>query len=172
MTRDPRELADDVLAGNPKGSKAEWGRAMRDLAAAEGMAAYLEAKLIETLGNYVSGRKASNEQHSQVARLAGLEVSHTGRPLSPTISVRRPDGARQLVLWIDATPQQFIDAVFRQQNTIDGLQTANSVRFELAAQMQADESLLALPTLRAVCDRLDLDPDTLGLDELEEGAAS
>lgn len=165
-TTDPSELAESVLALNPNGTKSEWGIEMKNLCESCGMDDYLDLKLIDTLGAYVSGRKAVEARKAQSEKLASRAVSYAGRPLSPTISIRRDDGARTLELWTNASPRAFLDAVLREQHVVDGRLKANAVRFQVARDILSDDELMELATLGEVCAVKDIDPDTLGLDEL------
>jgi hypothetical protein len=95
-----------------------------------------------------------------------------GRPAVPdTIPVRTRTGETQLKLWPDAAPAEFVEAVFREQKIIDGRHRANQLRVDLAHDIKADPVLEHLPTLRDVCVRLSIDPDTLGLDDLAVDAS-
>lgn len=164
------DLADQVLIANYNGTKHDWGRELLELVEAHDEAHLTDAvheKTIAALGNVVNQRKTHRETAAKNERLASRAVTYTGRPLNPTISVRTESGARQGVLWIYATPRQYIDAVIREQKVIDGRNDANAVRLQLVEVMNQDGHLQDLPTLKDVCDELGIDPDTLGLEDLE-----
>ena len=166
-------IADQVLGLLPTGSKVDWANKFMDIADEQddpAINAWLEQRLIVAIGDYINGRKALAAKHRQNQRLIDLGISVVnGRPISPHLSVRGDDGTRQGVLWIEATPQQFVDAVFREQAVVDGRAAANAVRMQLAGLIQSTPDLMVLPSLREVCDELKLDPDTLGLEELAAG---
>lgn len=165
------DLADQVLSANSDGTKYEWGSELLDLVHAHdepGLDAEVRGKTVVALGNLVNGRKSAQEKAAQQQRVKSLPIDYNGRPLaSPTISVRGETGARQGVLWINATPQQYIEAVIREQRVVDGRNNANAIRLQLVEVMQRDEHLLTLSTLKDVCEELDINPDTLGLEDLE-----
>lgn len=164
------DLAADVLLWDPKGSKHDWGvDLLRRVEAAEDderdtLNAEVREKMIAKLGEYVSGVKASSEKARQAERM--LAVGYNGRPITPTVSVRNIDGSTQSMLWVDATPAQFLEAVLREQSVIDGRRDSNIVRLKVVDMLRQDESLMDLPSLRDVCTVLNVDPDTLGLEEL------
>lgn len=164
------DLADQVLMANYNGTKRDWGQELLDLVRAhdeQHLMTAVHEKTVTALGNVVNSRKTSRETAAKNERLASRAVAYTGRPLNPTISVRTESGARQGVLWIYATPRQYIDAVIREQKVIDGRNDANAVRLQLVELMQQDDHLQDLATLKDVCDELGIDPDTLGLDDLD-----
>lgn len=164
-------IAEQVVAMNPGGRKDDWGRDFLALAAEHGMPDFEDwtaARLISACGNYVNSIHAAEQRRKQAERLNELGLSTaTGRPITPTLSVRTEDGGRQGVLWYEATPRQFIDAVMREQAVVDGRANSNAVRMRLALQIRQDERLMELPTLRDVCAELSVNPDTLGLEGLE-----
>lgn len=165
------DLADQVLSANRNGSKHEWGSDLLALTQAHDEPEIddeVRGKTIAALGNVVNGRKSAQEKQAQRDRLANLAISYDGRPLlNPTLSVRAPSGARQGKLWIDATPQEYIEAVIREQRVVDGRNNANAIRLQLVEVMQRDEHLMTLPTLKDVCAELNINPDALGLEDLE-----
>lgn len=164
-------VAEQVLASHPDGNKEIWGRAFLEVAEevdAEALERWTERKVIAAAGRAVSDFKGRREAQRRNERLIARGISvATGRPISPTISVRSPDGSRQHALWTQVPPQEFVEAVMREQSIVDGRRDANAIRLRLVRMLQADEQLMALPTLGDVCAELDIDPDTLGLDELE-----
>lgn len=164
-------IAEQVAAMDPKGTKSAWGKAFLTLAAEHGMddlADWQAAQLIAASGTYVAKVRAAEERRRQAERLLTLGLSTAGgRPITPTLSVRAEGGGRQGVLWYEATPLQFIEAVMREQAVVDGRAESNAVRMRLAVQIRESEALMALPTLADVCAALGLDPDTLGLEGLE-----
>lgn len=169
-------LAEQVLSDNPKGTKDEWARALQSLVGpidgSERWQAEAFAKYLSALGQYVASRAAA------IARAAAAEardatenaVSYSGRPMTQTMSIRHEDGSTQLVLWINASPAKYVEAVFREQAVSTGRVNSNKVRMQLARILLDDESLMALPTLADVCAVQGIDPDSLGLDELDESA--
>lgn len=165
------DLAEDVLDGNPNGTKDQWGaaliRAVGDGELLDGGrdAIQVEAthKYVASMGAFVSGIKAARERARQVERTA--HVTYHGRPLTPTVSVRT-DAGRQLMLWLDASPRQFVEAVFREQSVALGRLNSNKLRLKIAEMCQQDDELMDLPTLAHVCDALDVDPDDLELEAL------
>lgn len=164
-----QEIAEQVLALHPSASKATWGKVFLALAADEpDLEQWLDSKLIASLGNYVTQLKSRQATQRRNERLISLGVSTaTGRPISPTISVRMTDGSRQGVLWVEASPAQFVEAVFREQAVVDGRAESNAIRMQLAEILNGRKSLMGLPTLGAVCEELEINPDTLGLEDLE-----
>ncbi len=165
------DLANQVLDWGNDCTKHEWGEELLRLAQlhpdAISVQQELNDKIVAGLGKYVSDIKASRERKAHAARLMNRAVSYSGRVMTPTISIRDETGATQGVLWIHATPAQFIDAVLREQAVVDGRNRSNRLRLHLVKRMQADESLRELAMLKDVCDAEGIDPDTLGLDELE-----
>jgi hypothetical protein len=169
------ELAEKVLADRPEDTIEQWGRALRSAVRKHPERAKLnrevEGRLIATLGQYVKAVKADAEAKAQRERRLEQskktpKITYKGKVLAPTLSVRKPDGGRQLVLWVDVSPAVFVEAVNAQQNRIDGMNAANAVRIEVATKIRESEPLRSLATLREVCDQLGIDPDTLGLEEL------
>lgn len=164
-----QEIAEQVLALHPNASKATWGKVFLALAAEEPkLEPWLEARQVTSLGHYVTQLKSRRAAQRRNERLIELGVSTaTGRPISPTMSVRMADGSRQGVLWVEASPAQFVEAVLREQAVVDGRAESNAVRVQLAEILKGHEALMELPTLGDVCERLAIDPDTLGLEDLE-----
>jgi hypothetical protein len=87
--------------------------------------------------------------------------------MAPTISIRNAEGGSQGVLWIYASPAQFIDAVRREQAIVDGRNASNRLRWEIVRMLEQDDHLRELATLKDVCVELGIDPDTLDLEALE-----
>lgn len=162
----PSDLADQVLDESPKASKTEWGARLAEVARAHGMTAFLDRALTEKLGAYVAGRKSLLAKRRQADDLATRAVGYDGTPLSPVISVGTSKGERQLKLWVDASPAEFMAAVFTEQSVVDGRNRANSLRMQIAEQIAEDETLQELSTLAEVCTALGVDPNMLGLSEL------
>lgn len=163
------DLAEQVLDSDPAGSKHAWGEETLRLVELHQNAmvdAEVRVLIVTALGRRVAGIKGQRERVAMNNRLVDRGVSYTGRPITPTLSIRDTNGARQYVLWTEASPQQFIEAVLREQVTIDGRNDSNAVRLQVVEMVQADKHLMGLPTLRAVCDELGVDPDTLGLEDL------
>jgi hypothetical protein len=164
-------IAEEVIDLHPGADKATLGQAFLDTAEGSDMADFddwCRAQLLRVAGQYVSGIRAAREKRRRNERLLSRGVAvATGRPITPTISVRGTDGSRQQVLWVEATPRQFVDAVLREQAVVDGRAESNAIRMQLAELVRGDEQLMALPALRDVCAELAIDPDTLGLEELE-----
>lgn len=73
------------------------------------------------------------------------------------------------MLWTEASPRQFIEAVLREQSVIDGRNDSNAIRLQVVEMIQTDKRLMELGTLRDVCAELDVDPDMLGLDDTDFG---
>lgn len=122
---------------------------------------------MSALGAYVQGIKAAEEKRKQADRLMSLGVSTaTGRPISPVISIRRPDGSSQGVLWTEAEPLAFVEAVLREQRVVDGRNDSNALRLAIVRLIESREDLAALPTLGDVCREVGVDPDALDLSEL------
>lgn len=172
------DLAEQVLLANYTGTKDQWGEELLQLVDAHDarcLAEEVRRKTVAALGNQVSQVKSRRERTAQNERLMARAVSADGRPmgkpLSPTLSVRTESGARQSTLWIFATPRQYIDAVLREQKVIDGRNDSNAIRLHLVDLIQEDEHLQDLPTLKDVCDELGINPDTLGLEDLEADAS-
>lgn len=167
-------IAEQVLGLHPKGTKLEWGKAFMALADDNfcddpDLQDWLESREYSSLGKYVSDVRASKEKAAQNERLMSRGVAvASGRPVNPSLSIRH-EGVTQLTAWTEATPEQFIEAVLREQRVVDGRSDANAVRLGLVELMKDDEHLLSLPTLADVCAELGIDPDTLGLDDLETG---
>jgi hypothetical protein len=165
------DLANQVLDAGYNCTKQEWGDDLLKLAGkhskSEAIKQDLHDKLTAALGSYVSDVKARREKTAHAKRLMNRAVSYSGRVMTPTISIRNAEGISQGVLWIDATPRQFIEAVQREQAIVDGPHDSNRVRWNLVRACLDDEHLLGLPTLKDVCVELGVDPDTLGLSELE-----
>jgi hypothetical protein len=159
------DLAEDVLAANPNGSKTEWGEALIQRVGDQGdaIAAEAEAKYVAAMGVYVSNVKAAQARADQAERTA--QVTYHGRPLTPTVSVKGEYG-RQLMLWLDASPRQFVEAVFREQSVVLGRLNSNKLRLKIAEMCQQDDALMEMPTLAAVCQELNVDPAELELEEL------
>lgn len=167
------DLANQALDAGYDCTKQEWGEELLRLADLHSESVAIQQELrdkhVATLGKYVSDVKAQREKRAHAKRLMNRAVSYSGRVMTPTISIRNADGVTQGVLWIDATPRQFIEAVRREQAIVDGRNDSNRVRWNLARACLDDEHLLDLPTLKDVCAEMGVDPDTLGLSEL--GAA-
>ncbi len=166
-------IAEQVLGLYPDSSKVEWGQAFLELAGGfdePEFAVWLEAREHSSLGAYVAAVKSAKERRAQHERLMarGLAVA-TGRPINPAMSIRRDGYAPTSMLWTEAQPQEFIEAVMREQRVVQGRLDANAARLALVALMKDDEHLLSLPSLGHVCDELGIDPDTLGLGDLETG---
>lgn len=159
----PADLADQVLDAMPNGSKLEWGDELRALANVNHMDDFIDRKLTEGLGQFVSSRKAALARKDQAAK--ALAIGYNGSALSPVLSVRS-NGATTLALWVDVSPKQYVEAVLREQNVVEGRNRSNQIRLQLATQMIADDILMGLSTLREVCTAIGVDPDALGLDEL------
>lgn len=162
------DLAQQVLTWAPNGTKQEWGAELLRLVHAhqsESLDREVENKLIAALGTYASGLKASRERSEQAQRMLDRGIAYNGRLVTPTIAVRGDIGSQQ-VLWTEATPRQFIDAVLREQKVIDGRNDSNRMRRQLVELLLQDERLLDLDSLGAVCTELGIDPDTLALEEL------
>ena len=159
------DLAEEVLSIYPSARKDEWGEELIRRVGQEGDAIQQEAhaKFVAAMGAYVSNIKAAQARAEQAERVA--QVSYHGRPLTPTISVRT-DAGRQLMLWLDASPRQFVEAVFREQSVVVGRLNSNKLRVKVAEMCQQDEQLMELPTLADVCNELDVDPEELELEEL------
>jgi len=165
-------LAGQVLSESPHGSKLEWGERFLELARFHAMPhirEFISQRTVAALGSYVAGIKAAEEKKRQNERILSRGISHTGRLITPTISIRGGDGSRQQGLWVEASPFQFIEAVLREQNVIDGRAASNAMRMKVVEMLQSDPGLMDLATLGEVCRELGVDPDTLGLDELETG---
>lgn len=166
-------IAEQVIGLHPHGSKREWGRAFlalaEDFADDPELAAWLRAREEASLGRYCADIQQHRQRVAQNERLMtrGVAVA-TGRPINPSLSIRN-EGVAQLMHWIEATPEQFIEAVLREQRVVDGRRDANAVRLALVELMKDDERLMKLPTLADVCAELGIDPDTLGLGDLETG---
>lgn len=163
-----QDLAEEVIADLPNGSKQERGEEFLVRAEERGvLAEWIRERTVASLGSYVHGVKVGLERREQAQRLISYGVSAaTGRPITPTLSVRTEDGSRQGVLWIDATPAQFIEAVLREQNVIDGRSDSNAVRLKVVRLLEERPDLMTLPTLGHVCKVIGMDPDALGLDGL------
>lgn len=166
----PKDIAEQVLGDSPSATKNEWGQDFLRLAQEhdqESIEAFIHDRLVANLGSYVAKVKEVREEKRQQERLMQLGVSYAGRPITRTISVSRSNGGgRQMMLWTEASPAQFIEAVQREQHVIDGRKDSNAVRLLVVKMLTRDETLMGLPTLGDVCNHLDVDPDTLGLEEL------
>lgn len=158
------ELADEVLDDMPNATKYEWGQELSKRARSENLYAEINDRLNTSMGALVTSRKSTRESAAMDARAP--KVGYDGSLLSPVISVANPDGGRQLTLWVNATPDQYVNAVTREQNVVDGRNRSNKVRLQLVERMIADPTLMELPHLKDVCVALRIDPDTLGLAEL------
>lgn len=168
---EPQDIADEIIAGDREGGKDEWGREMWRLINEhddEELNGFLHRRIITTLGAYVTSVNASNERRKQNKRLLSRGVSTaTSRPVTPTLSVRRDNGTRQAALWTEVSPRQYMEAVFREQRVVQGRFDSNAIRMQVAELIRDDEHLMSLSTLDAVCAELNVDPDTLGLADLE-----
>lgn len=162
----PTDLAEQVVASLPNGTLTEWGAELINLARFHGMDFWLDQRLTQSCGAFAKNTYQQLEQRRQAERLVARGVTYSGKPMSSTISIKNDDGSRQTVLWIDASPAAFIEAVLTEQAVIRGRQDANSLRFQVVEMLQDDPTLRELPTLGAVCEACGIDPDTLGLDEL------
>lgn len=166
-------IAEQVLAMHPKGGHAQWGHAYIDLVDeldADEVRPWMDERQAKDLGRYVGQVEAEREKRRRNERLMARGVAvGTGRPITPTLSVRTPRGTR-LMLWTEASPAQFVEAVLREQNVTEGRLAANAVRLTLVQAIKGDDELMALPTLADVCERLGVDPDSLGLTDLERPA--
>lgn len=160
------DLAGDVLAANPEGTKTQWGAALIRLVGdqEDAIVAEAQAKYVAAMGAYVSGVKAAQARADQSERTA--HVTYHGRPLTPTVSVRGEHG-RQLKLWLDASPREFVEAVFREQSVVLGRLNSNKLRVKIAEMCRQDDALMDLDTLTDVCQELHLDPAELELEELD-----
>lgn len=166
----PSDIAEQVLSTLPKATKDEWGREFLRLAKVHGQEQideFVTGKTITALGTYIKGADAHRQAVARNDRLMARGVATaTGRPITPTLSVRAKDGSRQQCLWVEATPMQFMEAVLLEQRIVDGRRDSNKVRLIVVEAMQADEHLMELSTLGDVCRSLGIDPDALGLEEL------
>lgn len=165
----PIDLAEQVLSANYLGTQAQWGRELRLLLDAHDEPHLLDwqrERLESSLANYVKQHKTRLEHIRQQERALAIGITPNGRLINPTISVRNEAGGRQTLLWVEATPSQFIEAVLCEQSVIDGRNQSNRLRLHVVELLQQDESLMALPTLGAVCGAVGIDPDSLGLDDL------
>jgi hypothetical protein len=177
-----RELADQLIDADPHGGRDAWGPALLDLARRRGLDAELDRALAVHLGRYVHDVQVQRLKAAKRAALAArgeLGVTHDGKPFlvpparrrpTETLSVRDESGHSQPELWERVTPQQFLDATRRQGKVVTGLVEQQAVREGIAAALESDPELLALPTVGDACLRLGIDPDTLGLDDLGIGA--
>lgn len=160
----PADLADQALEiEGTSASKTILGKRMLDLIAEHDEAhinSWRHARLVASMGAFVSQHKARLIQDE------APKVSYQGVPMTGGISVGSSNSSRQMALWLDVSPQEFIDAVQREQNVVDGRSASNRVRLQIMQIVTADEELSQLPTLRAVLDALEIDPNELNLDEL------
>jgi hypothetical protein len=159
----PHDLAEQVVTANPTGTKDEWSQDFLALVPAHGLEWFVKQQTANAIGQYVSNVEANRRKRRQKEEALRRGISVATH--SPVISVRGAEG-RQLMLWIDASPAQYLEAVLTEQAVVDGRGRANVVRLRLAQRMQAEPELLALATLGEVCKAIGVDPDVLGLDEL------
>lgn len=169
------DLAEQVLAWDYHASKNEWGEEMLRLVRSHNddeLTQFVHERTVAALGAYIGSVKAAMERRKQQERILQRGISTaTRRPVNPYLSVRGSDGSRQGLLWIEATPVQFMEAVFREETVVRGRAEANAVRMQLAELIQQDDGLQDLSSLKDVCSELHIDPDTLGLEELPSEAA-
>lgn len=169
-----RDLAEQVLTSLPNGTKNAHGSALLRLIEQHDINhvnAWRQGRLIASLGRYVSDVRADLERQRQAERdLTYGVASSTGLPISPTLSVKTDEG-RQLLLWYRASPRQFIDAVLREQQVVDGRHSSNALRMQVVQLLLDHEELMDLPTLEDVCKSLELNPQSLDLDSLEAASA-
>lgn len=171
MSEELREaIAEQVLALHPDADKPTWGREYLKLARSHAdpeVDQWINERLLSVLGRYVDNVRDRREKRQRNERLMSRGISTTtGRPINPSLSVRRKDGRPQGGLWVEASPLQYVEAVFREDAVVRGRGESNAVRMKLAELIQRDEALQELPALKDVCAELDIDPDTLGLEEL------
>jgi hypothetical protein len=163
------DLADQVMHWSYNGKKPEWGEELLRLANLHGLEEEVRDKTVATLGKFVSDHKAKWDagQKKERWRKRGviLGVTHSGRPITETLSVRGDDGKRQLPLWTQCSPRQYMEAVSREQRIVTGRDASNAIRWEIVNAMQAEPALLDLPTMLDVCKALGIDPDLVGLEE-------
>jgi hypothetical protein len=164
------DLAEQVIAMLPEGTTAQHGATLLDLIeqhATPSLLGWSHSRHVTSLGTYVKGVKADQEKRRQAERDITYGVSSaTGLPISPTLSVKT-DAGPQLMLWFRASPQQFVEAVLREQQVVDGRHNSNSVRMRVVQLLLDNEELMALATLEDVCRSLGLDPQALNLNELD-----
>lgn len=165
-----RDLAEQVIAWDAHASKSEWGEEMLRLIHehdVDSLHEFVHAQTVHSLGAYVSSVKAGMEKKRQYERQLKRGVSTaTGRPVKPTMSIRQDDGSTTHMLWIEASPQQYVEAVLREARVVAGRAASNEIRMQVVEAIQGDENLADLPTLADVCRELAIDPDTLELAEL------
>lgn len=176
MTKTPstnltaHDLAEQVIRWDTNASKEQWGKEMLRLVEAydtEGLHEFVNTRTVQALGAYVSSVKGAQERQRQYERQLQRGVSAaSGRPVKPTMSIRKDDGSTTHMLWIEASPQQYVDAVLRESRVIGGRAASNEIRLQVVEAIQADEELASLATLAQVCRKLGVDPDTLALGEL------
>lgn len=172
MTTDdtPADLARKVIKRTPDGTIDQWGTQLDKMIdkADEG---YLNewrlGAVRQTLGRFVKATKARLEADQ------GPKVSHDGKPLgmTPTLSVRTEKG-RQLKLWTECSPDQFIEAVIREQRTVDGRHNSNALRMQVVELLEKRDDLRSMETLAVVLDAIGQDPAELKLDELPSDEAT
>lgn len=165
------DLAEQVIAWDTTASKEQWGKEMLRLVEAHDTKAlheFVTARTVQALGSYVSSVKGAQEKRRQYERQLKRGVSAaSGRPVKPTMSIRNEDGSTTHMLWIEASPQQYVDAVLRESRVIGGRAASNEVRLQVVEAIQGDEALAEMDTLAQVCRELGIDPDTLALGELD-----
>lgn len=153
------DLAVSVIAENPDATKVALAEAMyARLTASTDVALkdFLRRQTIRGLANYMGATKAAMEAD------AAPKVSYGGRPMTSTIAVNG-----QLKLWTACSPQEFVDAVLREDAVVTGRAESNRVRTAFVDQLKASSDLMSLPTLADAVAAAGWDIDALDLDSLE-----
>lgn len=169
MSDDPtqRDLAEQVLAAYSDSTIDTWGREMDklvDLNSSDHLKQWREQIVVAALGRYVKAIKAADARR----RSAMCAVTHDGQPftsMTPTISVKSGE-ARQLMLWWECSPGQFMDAVWREAATVAGRSESNDRRMKFVELLQEHPDAMALPTVKEAAALLGVDITELALEEL------
>lgn len=153
----PRDLAEQAIALHPKSTAAVLGIELSRLISlhAPHLESWREELAIKALGRYCNTVKAQLNQEG------APRVTYDGRPMTSTISVNG-----QLKLWTECSPAEFVEAVLREQNVVDGRDQSNRSRRAFVNLLRQREDLMAMPTLGDAAQAAGWDVAALDLDEL------
>lgn len=170
------DLAEQVYHWRPDGNKPEWGKELLRLARLFNLDEQVEDKTVAVLGYMVSSRKRDIKQRAAEKRAKDKALrygfDYNGRRLmTETLSAKNDEGHPTLFDWVHLPPNKYIEAVLREQAVANGRVDSNAIRLELVKVMRKDPTLLDLPTMKDVCDKLEIDPDLVGLIEFPDGTS-
>jgi hypothetical protein len=165
------EEAREIYEANPDGTKEQWGSALFERLTQVGDPAFdywLERAQLVACARAVERAK----REAEASRFA---LAHDGRALPSaamlSVAATNADGdvVRQLKLFRYCTPQEFVEAVRREEAVLKGRFKSNEKRLELVGLLALRPELMGEPTIEAAIKRAGLDPDEFFLDEEANG---